>query len=307
MRENPRHETQGNDNAPNGTESCEMSIAATGDLAHLVDIRDEVLRRIGRNVVLFQELEGILKFLAVAQRCSAPVSKLQADRDNRAATVREHTLGQLTGRLVDRLYASSATGPTVPDGVAEPWLTFTFQIESDADSIEASRRSLSGLVKERNELIHHLLGCWNPHDVESCHALSEDLDEQRGRIILEIERYRAYANGLKELAREFQAFIESDEGRKQVDLAFLQQSRLAALLASIANEHARTDGWTLLSTAGHHLRQLIPDEFARMKDAHGEGSLQKLVIATELFDVVTEQTPKGGTCALYRVRAGVEA
>lgn len=284
-----------------------MSIAATGDSAHLADIRDEVLRRIGRNVVLFQELEGILKFLAVAQSCSAPVSKLQTDRNNRAATVREHTLGQLTGRLVDRLYASSATESPVPDGIAEPWVTFTFQIESDADSIGASRRSLSALVKERNDLIHHLLASWNPRSIESCHALSEDLDEQRSRIVLEIERYRAYANGLKELAKEFQAFIQSDEGRKQFDLAFLQHSRLAALLASIANENARNDGWTLLSTAGHHLRQLIPDEFARMKDAHGEGSLQKLVIATDLFDVVTEQTPKGGTCALYRVRAGIDA
>lgn len=284
-----------------------MSIAATGDSAHLVDIRDEVLRRIGRNVVLFQELEGILKFLAVAQRCSAPVSKLQADRDNRAATVREHTLGQLTGRLVDRLYASSATESTVPDGFAEPWLTFTFQIESDADSIEASRRSLSALVKERNDLIHHLLACWNPHDSGSSRALCADLDEQQSRIVQELERYRAYANGLKELAKEFQAFIESDEGKKQFDLAFLQHSRLAALLASIANEHARKDGWTLLSTAGHHLRQLLPDEYARMKDAHGEGSLQQLVVATDLFDVVTEQTPKGGTRALYRIRAALEA
>lgn len=282
-----------------------MSIAAPGDSAQLVEIRDKVLGRIGRNVVLFQELERILKFLALAQRCSAPVSKLQVDRDNRSTTMREHTLGQLAGRPLDKLYAGSATESSARDGIAEPWLTFTFQIESDADSIEASRRSLSGLVKERNELIHHLLGCWNPHDVESCHALSEDLDEQRSRIILEIERYRAYANGLKELAKECQAFIESDEGRKQFDLAFLQQSRLAALLASITNEHARKDGWTLLSTAGHYLRQLIPDEFARMKDAHGEGSLQKLVIATDLFEVVTEQIPKGGSRALYRIRAGL--
>lgn len=284
-----------------------MSIVGTGHSAELVDIRDEVLRRIGRNVVLFQELEGILKFLAVAQCSSAPVSKLQADHDKRVATVREHTLGQLTGRLLDKLYASAAAQSSVLDGIAEPWFTFTFQIESDADSIEASRRSLSALIKERNDLIHHLLACWNPHDVGSCQVMCADLDEQRSRIVLEIERYRAYANGLKELAKEFQAFIESDEGKKQFDLAFLQHSRLAALLASIANEHARKDGWTLLSTAGHHLRQLIPDEFARMKDAHGEGSLQKLVIATDLFDVVTEQTPKGGTCALYRVRAGVEA
>jgi hypothetical protein len=285
-----------------------MSIAATGDSAELVSIRDEVLRRIGRNVVLFQELERILKFLAVAHYFSAPVSKLQEDHDGRVASVREHTLGQLTGRLLDKLHASAATqSSSAMDTIAEPWVTFAFQIEAAADSIETSRNSLSALVKERNGLIHHLLACWNPHDVGSCHALGAELDEQRSRIVLEIERYRAYANGLKELAKEFQAFIESDGGKKQFDLAFLQQSRMAILLASIANEHARKDGWTLLSTAGHHLRQLIPDEFARMKDAHGEGSLQKLVIATGLFDVAIEQIPEGGTRALYRNRAELEA
>lgn len=57
------------------------------------------------------------------------------------------------------------------------------------------------------------------------------------------------------------------------------------MLADIAMEYAREDGWTLLSIAGNHLNQLIPDEFPRMKIAHGEGSLHKLIVTRDLFDV----------------------
>jgi hypothetical protein len=57
---------------------------------------------------------------------------------------------------------------------------------------------------------------------------------------------RSYANGLKELSKELQAFIESEDGKRQFELAHLQPSRLVATLARIAIEHARKDGWTLL-------------------------------------------------------------
>jgi hypothetical protein len=45
----------------------------------------------------------------------------------------------------------------------------------------------------------------------------------------------------------------------------------------------------------------MPAEFAQMKAAHGDGSLQRLVVTTELFDLRAEQTING-TRALYRVR-----
>lgn len=50
-------------------------------------IRDEVLRKIGRNVILFQELENILKFLASAQQPSTPMGKAVTTRDERTETI----------------------------------------------------------------------------------------------------------------------------------------------------------------------------------------------------------------------------
>ncbi len=83
---------------------------------------------------------------------------------------------------------------------------------------------------------------------------------------------------------------------------FLQNSRLAMLLAQIATTHAREDGWTLLSVAGAQLNSLIPEQFTKLKREHGEGSLHRLVAAIDLFDVQSESNPNGGTRAIYRAR-----
>jgi hypothetical protein len=105
------------------------------------------------------------------------------------------------------------------------------------------------------------------------------------------------------MARELQAFIDSDEGKRQFDVAFLQQSQLTALLVSTATDGMRADGWTQLSTAGHRLAQHIPEEFGRLKKLHGEGSLQKLVAAIGIFELSFEGTAAGGTRTLYRLRS----
>jgi len=264
-------------------------------------IRDEALRKIGRNVILFQELENILKFLASAQHPSMPLSKAKATREERAESIRTKTLGQIAGQVVEDLFESSDADSSVPVEISEPWLTFLFRIARDPTDPE-SHRSLKALIDERNDLVHHLLSRWNLHDADSCSAFSVELDEQRRRIIVEIERYRAYANTVREAARELQTFIDSDEGKRHFDAMFLQNSKLAMMLVQIAATHAREDGWTLLSVAGAQLSRLIPEQFAKLKLEHGEGSLHELVAAIGLFDVQSETTANGGTRAVYRTR-----
>ncbi len=266
--------------------------------------RNEALRRIGRNIILFQDLERILKYLASVQHPSMPLSKAQATRERRADSIRTQTLGQVAGDVVQALFADTDPESTTPDAITEPWLSFSFRIETDPAVVEEWRKTLKELIDERNDLVHHLLSRWNFHDADSCRALAVRLDEQRLRIIREIEKYRAHAQAVKEMGMALQAFFDSEEGKRQFDLASLQQSRLVAMLASVATEHARPDGWTLLSVAGSQLQRVIPEEFSRMKAQHGEGSLHRLLIATELFHVRTEPTSNGGTRALYRLREG---
>ena len=265
-------------------------------------VRNEALRKIGRNVVLFQELENILKFLASAQQPSMPVSKAKATLEERRESIRIKTLGQIAGQVVEDLFATSNAESSAPAAITETWLGYSFRIECSTAETEENRKALKALIDERNDLVHHLLSRWSLQDLDSCSALSVELDHQRRRILAEIDKYRAYAKTVKEAAKELHAFIESGEGERHFEAIFLQNSRLAMLLTQIATTHAREDGWTPLSVAGAQLSSLIPEEFARLKREHGEGSLHRLVAAIDLFDIQSENTPNGGTRAVYRTR-----
>lgn len=268
----------------------------------LTGARNDAFRKIGRNVVLFQQLEVILKYLASAQQPSMPLSEAKRIREKREAGIRVKTLGQVAAQVVEQMLTPACENSSAPDEITEPWLSLSYRIEVDPIELERNLAALESLIKERNDLVHQLLSRWNLNDVDNCGLLSTELDRQRTRITAEIERYRAFATTVSESARELQVFVESDEGKRQFDVMFLQSSRLAMLLCQIASAHSRKDGWTLLSVAGAELSRLIPDDFARLKLEHGDGSLRRLLTAIDLFEIATEGTPNAGTRTVFRVR-----
>jgi hypothetical protein len=89
-------------------------------------------------------------------------------------------------------------------------------------------------------------------------------------------------------------------------LPLLRQSRLVELLAVIAKQAARPDGWTLLSIAGNLVRHQAQEEMAALNETWGHKTLKGLILATELFDICEEHTEKGGVRVLYRPKANWE-
>ena len=65
---------------------------------------DEVLRRIGRNVVIFLQVEYLLKHLTSHAAVHAPASQLATRMDEQRAAVHKKTMGELAGKLVSELF-----------------------------------------------------------------------------------------------------------------------------------------------------------------------------------------------------------
>jgi hypothetical protein len=91
--------------------------------------------------------------------------------------------------------------------------------------------------------------------------------------------------------------------RRDLDLTFLQTGRIVQLLGEIAATAARPDGWTDLARAGHLVASLEPDELANAKRKFGNGSLKKLLVASEMFEVVDEPVGGGHVRTIYRKKA----
>ena len=93
--------------------------------------RDELYRRIGRNVVNFQYLEATLRSMVPMLYNKSTLKELQAHQSEVPPKQEKSTFGNLVSSYHDRLSRSKELlNETVPDeGLAEPTLTFGFSIE----------------------------------------------------------------------------------------------------------------------------------------------------------------------------------
>lgn len=62
---------------------------------------DEVLKKIGRNVMLFQNLEHLLKYLVAHSSISGYASELMSQEEKRRAAISKQTMGQLIGQYIE--------------------------------------------------------------------------------------------------------------------------------------------------------------------------------------------------------------
>ncbi|MFT7773392.1 hypothetical protein [Roseateles sp.] len=261
---------------------------------------DEVLRRIGRNLVIYQQVEQVLKVLMTHARFHAPVSKFAERFDRHAALIDRRSMGDLAGRLVDEVL-QPASDETAPDAIEEAWFGFRFSVETDAQTAARHAAELKELVDRRNELVHHFLPRWQAAVAGDAELATTWLDVQREAAVAMLERLRGWAKTMETACKEQAALLASEEGQRQMELLFLRSSRLVVMLGQVAMATPRADGWTLLSTAGHLIKRQAPDELEDLRGRFGLPNLKAVLSATELFDLAEEQTPGGGVRTMFRI------
>lgn len=263
---------------------------------------DDVLRKVGRNVVLFQQLERLLKFVIANSNLAGFSSDFRRLKQEQESKVHKQTLGTLVGQYSEISSPDSNAQSTEPEDLDEAFISFSFRIERDEDCYEGQKEILAQLVSDRNDLIHHLLPRFDINSAESCETLSQELDQQAEKIRLEINNMQSTAEALYKGHEELGSYLQSEQCKNEIELAFIRQSRLVLILGDIATQISREDGWALISTAGHIIKQHVPEELEIMKEKYGYNALMKLIQVSELFDLYEEVTPKGGSRILYRLK-----
>jgi hypothetical protein len=281
-------------------------VIAVSDDEELEKLRNEVLRKIGRNVMLFQQIEYMLKFLLTNGKHCGYVSELKKNQELRAATFHKQTMGKVVGQFLESTFTGSEESTSMPEELKEVWISFNLKIESDDIHYEERKKALASLVDNRNELIHHLLPKWKLNSFESGKETEHYLDQQREKILPESEYLKSLINNFFNTLKDYSDFITSEEGRKQIELSRLRQSNLVAWLFNIAEQMARSDGWMVLTTAEQCIHKQVPEEVVGLKKNYGYKTLKEVILASEYFDVIEEQTNKGGIRVLYRIKPDLE-
>lgn len=209
-------------------------------------------------------------------------------------------MGQLAGRMVLDVFRPHEE-QQFPDEIDEPWLGFTFTVETDAESVDRFVQELRALVDARNDLIHHFLPHWQAAvdgDVDNALAY---LDAQLDETLRMKDRLEKWAKTMDEAKKQMANFFSSPECAHQIKLGQLQSSRLIAMLGEIAMRTARPDGWAILATAANLIKREAPDELQNLNMRFGYRNLKGVLLAAEFFDMAEEPTPGGGVRTIYRI------
>ena len=146
------------------------------------ELRDEALRKIGRNVVSLQRMERALKLLIVGSNIQGYASELAANYTKKTTTVEKRSLGLLVQEFIESIHVREPRAAERTGELNEAWLSISFTIKSDKRRIEKRRMALARVVEERNDLIHNLLSRFDPESTQSCQYLIKILDEQNERL-----------------------------------------------------------------------------------------------------------------------------
>lgn len=173
----------------------------------LHDIRKEVVYKVGRNVLLFQQMERVLKYLVTHSAFSATASEMASKFDRHKQSVSKRTLGMVVGDFL----AGSKPEPA-PEVLTEPHLSISFDFELE----ESVRVQIEALVDERNYLVHHFLEGIDAESKESWVKASGRLDIQEDELDKATDHLRKLAQALSDGRKELAEYMMTEEFKQQL-------------------------------------------------------------------------------------------
>ncbi len=262
--------------------------------------KDAVLRKIGRNLLLYQQIEGHLKFVLANARASGTLNELALSKEERARKITKKMLGHLVEQFVEDILSDGAEHPTEPTQLDKPWMAISFRCEMDQPARESLRGSWALLVEQRNNLVHHFVDRMRPDTLEVFSNADAYLEEQYQKALPTFHQFAAFSRSLQEGMSRFAEFLQSEEGKQYFGLLPDKPRSIENLLKDVASTRARSDGWTYLALLGQELGKNDVGLLLDLKKRHGSLTLKALLAAEDLVDFKEEQLPNGNFQSLYK-------
>jgi len=171
--------------------------------------RDEVLRRIGRNLVNFQYLEATLRSMIPSLASEGTLIDWQSNITATAQRHKKSSLGDLAGTFMKGIFSNPED--TTDESASEAKFRMSFQVETTPEQEAEQRRTLLKLVAERNRFIHRDVLTVDLTSPEQCALLGARLDEQNERIRAQLTFLNSLLQAHRKALEEFVRFMQTDE------------------------------------------------------------------------------------------------
>ncbi len=175
-------------------------------------VRTEALKKLGRNIVNFSKIEGILKYLlSVSQINEIDGLSTRNSLLENQEKFRKQTLGRLVQQLHNTVLTDNDQSKTQPDS-SELRVSLSFKVTySDSDLLNIQKQALLDIVVERNKLIHQDLALLDTSSIEDYRKLISLLDEQNPRLLTHLENLGWMLTSLMEGLKDLQSFTKSPD------------------------------------------------------------------------------------------------
>jgi hypothetical protein len=264
-------------------------------MEHEVDLdraKVELYQRIGRNLLMFQKAELLLKDTLKLGNLTLRRDSYHEDLESIRNSFERVTLGQAANRFLECMLGDLC----IPD----PDETIAFQIKTSFDLGDEHNKQLKNalvrFVEARNYFIHHLILDILPLTSKSIKATADRLDREHEEFTPLLAQLSGFASDLGK-GFEFAAGYQSPLS--------IMGSPLFGKLVSLANNHQRPDGWTSFNTIGKIIKQEEPELIRRELARFDMKSITQFALASKVIETRTEPTEFGGTRAVYRERPPV--
>ncbi|MDO9292428.1 MAG: hypothetical protein Q7U09_12665 [Hydrogenophaga sp.] len=118
----------------------------------------EIYKGVGRNIVLLQQMEEMLRYLAVNANISSANGSLVEQQKMRQKRWKNGSLGDLVDDYGKRILAEATESPEND----EAHLSMRFRLRPGEQSLGDRKKLLRRIVVERNKLVHRLPFDWVP-------------------------------------------------------------------------------------------------------------------------------------------------
>lgn len=268
----------------------------------LEKLKEEVYKKIGRNILFFQKMEMTLKYILLSCNLSGYVKDLPKILEANYKKIQKRTMGNLVKQCLEKNLTEHYEAPEAPDELDDFHISMTIAIGLDEAQFQKIKQDLESVVAERNELVHHLLSKFGSETdaVKRRLSIIQYLDKQYDDAKAKDAFLQSIVDAIQKQKKVSRDFLLSKEGDKFFNGMFLQSCPLVLTLRDVENEKARKDGWTSVHTAASLVGKSAPEELIDMKAKYGYKKLKNFILATQVFDLKEEATDKGGIRLLYR-------
>lgn len=250
-------------------------------------LKTSLYAKIGRNVLVLQHFEKLLKALVFSSQFKSKSSDLLLDRELQKASIDRKTMGQLIRVLFEDHIVSEVENDDTPLEDEEPIelfaISFSVMLKTTPERLSVLTERFCSLLEQRNKLIHHLTDEF-PKPTQT--AFTNAIQKQE----LLYSEATACCDELKEIGLSLEQsrvmmadFFKNGEFIQILELHQLQQSQLVLTMRKVISEHSDEEGWALYGPTVNRARMLCPAAFESLMEQWGVKSVKKILLKSGAF------------------------